>query len=69
MENIERLKREIARREEELAALKVQLVAEEAEVKKHTDHDTKWSWPLQPEDYLRYSRQMIVPGFGLKGKN
>ncbi len=27
-----------------------------------------WKWPLQPEEYRRYSRQLVVPEIGLGGK-
>ena len=26
-----------------------------------------WDWPLAPDEYVRYGRQMIVPGIGLDG--
>lgn len=25
-------------------------------------------WPLSPDEYLRYGRQMIMPDWGLEGK-
>lgn len=66
MENIEKLRNEIKQREEELAALKEQLAVEEAAAK-GSDGGMDWKWPLPQEDYTRYSRQMIVPSFGLQG--
>lgn len=27
-----------------------------------------WKWPLEAHEYERYSRQMIVPNFGLQGQ-
>lgn len=66
MDNIDKLKNEIKQREEELAALKKKLVAEEQSLKEGQDN-TNWSWPLSQGEYTRYSRQMIVPSFGLQG--
>lgn len=66
MDNIEKLRNEIKQREEELAALREKLVVEEAAVKLG-DGGMDWKWPLPQEDYIRYSRQMIVPSFGLQG--
>lgn len=70
MDKIEHLRREIAQREAELADLRARLAAEEklscAESEKKLD-DGEWKWPLEEHDYQRYSRQMIVPNFGLQG--
>lgn len=69
MDKIEHLRKEIAQREAELAELRARLAAEEklrcAESEK--THDEEWKWPLEEHDYERYSRQMIVPNFGLQG--
>lgn len=69
---IDRLRREIAQRESELADLKSQLALAESE-KRTADEashaDGGWKWPLKEDEYERYSRQMIVPNFGLQGKN
>ncbi|KAM0522505.1 hypothetical protein ACHAPE_002096 [Trichoderma viride] len=69
MDKIEHLRREIAQREAELAELRARLAAEEelrcAEGEKL---DEEWKWPLEERDYQRYSRQMIVPNFGLQGQ-
>jgi adenylyltransferase/sulfurtransferase len=72
MDKIEHLRKEIAQREAELAELRARLAAEEEEKlrcaeseKKHDDEE--WKWPLEEQDYQRYSRQMIVPNFGLQG--
>jgi adenylyltransferase/sulfurtransferase len=68
MDKIEHLRKEIAQREAELAELRARLAAEEklrcAESEKL---DEEWKWPLEERDYERYSRQMIVPNFGLQG--
>lgn len=66
-ERIEELRQEIAQREAELADLKSQLI--QAESEEHTAEATQdgWRWPLQAIEYERYSRQMIVPKFGLSG--
>lgn len=76
MHKIDHLRREIARRETELAELKSRLaVAESEERAQKQQHErdddgggeTAWRWPLEEHDYERYGRQMIVPGFGLQG--
>ncbi|KAJ4154125.1 hypothetical protein LMH87_010588 [Akanthomyces muscarius] len=65
---------EIAQRESELADLKSQLaVAESAKREADDGADTSaaqqdWKWPLKEDEYERYSRQMIVPNFGLQGQ-
>lgn len=64
MEKIDHLRREIAQREAELTELRARLAAEE---KLSEKHDEEWKWPLEEHDYERYSRQMIVPNFGLQG--
>ncbi|PTB66833.1 hypothetical protein BBK36DRAFT_1198585 [Trichoderma citrinoviride] len=78
MEKIEHLKREIAQREAELEDLRAQLAeAEKLRVvdndrddEKNLDGDGEeaWKWPLEEHEYERYSRQMIVPNFGLQGQ-
>lgn len=65
MDEIEHLQKEIAKREAELADLKSQLAAAESQ-QKASNNDT-WNWPLEKHEYERYSRQMIVPSFGLEG--
>jgi adenylyltransferase/sulfurtransferase len=80
MDKIEHLKREIAQREAELQDLRKQLAEAEAEkpsVENGRDNTTTsqsdggggegWKWPLEEHEYERYSRQMIVPDFGLQG--
>ncbi|OTA05594.1 hypothetical protein A9Z42_0062840 [Trichoderma parareesei] len=77
MDKIENLKREIAQREAELQDLRKQLAEAEAEtpsVENGRDTTTSqsggegWKWPLEEHEYERYSRQMIVPNFGLQGQ-
>ncbi|OAQ95536.1 molybdenum cofactor biosynthetic protein (CnxF) [Purpureocillium lilacinum] len=77
MHKIDHLRREIARRETELAELKSRLaVAESEERAQKQQHErdddgggeTAWRWPLEEHDYERYGRQMIVPGFGLQAQ-
>lgn len=69
MDKIEHLRKEIAQREAELVDLRARLAAEEelrcAESEKQNGEE--WKWPLEERDYQRYSRQMIVPNFGLQG--
>lgn len=31
--------------------------------------NSHWKWPLNPEEYNRYGRQMIIPDLGLRGCN
>ncbi|KEY68079.1 hypothetical protein S7711_05492 [Stachybotrys chartarum IBT 7711] len=66
MDNIDHLRREIAKREAELEELKSQLAVAESE-ERQDSAPAEWNWPLLPEEYDRYSRQMIVPRFGLQG--
>lgn len=66
MEKIDILRREIAKREVELADLRSQLAVAESEAREGKE---AWKWPLDNHEYERYSRQMIVPSFGLQGKN
>ncbi|PNY25283.1 Adenylyltransferase and sulfurtransferase uba4 [Tolypocladium capitatum] len=67
MDKIDHLRREIAKRESELAHLKSQLAVAESEHGAQ-DESKPWPWPLQHHEYQRYGRQMIVPGFGLQAQ-
>jgi adenylyltransferase/sulfurtransferase len=71
MDKIEQLRRESAEKEAELVQLRAQLVdAEKLSAENENDKDGgegEWKWPLAESDYERYSRQMIVPNFGLQG--
>lgn len=63
----EALREHITATEKELQILKDQLASIEAQP--NMEHDTQKSkWPLTPEEYLRYGRQMIVPSIGIEGK-
>ncbi|KAI9158161.1 Adenylyltransferase and sulfurtransferase uba4 [Paramyrothecium foliicola] len=64
MERIDHLRREIAKRELELADLRSQLALAESDQRQADG----WKWPLEGREYERYSRQMIVPNFGLQGQ-
>ncbi|KAK1241259.1 hypothetical protein MKX08_001233 [Trichoderma sp. CBMAI-0020] len=69
MDKIEHLRKEIAQREAELAELRARLAAEETlRCVESEKSDEEWKWPLEEGDYQRYSRQMIVPNFGLQGQ-
>ncbi|KAH8173521.1 thiF family protein [Sarocladium implicatum] len=68
MERIEQLRQEISNREAELAKLKQELAAAERSQHETDATNDKWKWPLQQYEYERYSRQMIVPNFGLEGQ-
>lgn len=68
MDKIDHLRSEIAKREAELTDLKAKLAFAESEQKVTNDTDAQsWTWPLEKHGYERYSRQMIVPKFGLQG--
>lgn len=66
-ERIEELRLEISMREAELASLKAELAAAEKDAVDQNKSD--WKWPLRPHEYDRYSRQMIVPNFGVEGQS
>ncbi|KYK59028.1 hypothetical protein DCS_00155 [Drechmeria coniospora] len=70
MDRIDRLREEIARRESELADLKSQLAIAEAArtTPLEPKDDPSWPWPLRHDEYQRYGRQMVVPGFGLQAQ-
>jgi len=65
----EALKKQIKDTEEQLLRLKEQLAI--WELSEHTDslpiRDPVTHWPLSPEEYKRYGRQMIVPSIGIQG--
>lgn len=69
MERIDHLRRDIAQRESELASLRAELALAESEerAREHQQdpESSTWQWPLKEVEYERYSRQMIVPKFGL----
>ncbi|KAJ3473895.1 hypothetical protein NLG97_g10081 [Lecanicillium saksenae] len=71
-DKIDRLRREIAQRESELADLNSQLALAESEQRAEEESagaaQRDWKWPLKEDEYERYSRQMIVPNFGLQGQ-
>ncbi|KAL7809774.1 hypothetical protein V8C26DRAFT_411323 [Trichoderma gracile] len=76
MDTIDHLRSEIAQREAELQDLRNQLAAAEAKKSSSAENDRDkksrsgegWKWPLEEHEYERYSRQMIVPDFGLQGQ-
>lgn len=80
MENLEdtcvSLRTQIAATEAQLEGLKRDLANAEAAAKSEAgstgkphkgQDDTGNRWPLLPEEYKRYGRQMIVPQIGLQG--
>ncbi|KAK6698168.1 hypothetical protein SNK05_011016 [Fusarium graminearum] len=67
METVDKLRSEIEKREVELADLRSQLAAAESAARE-TETKESWKWPLDNHEYERYSRQMIVPNFGLQGQ-
>ena len=63
--DLAKLKRELQDAEAAASAAKVQNgINGEAKNK----DDGKRTWPLLPEEYRRYGRQMIVPQLGLQGE-
>lgn len=68
------LRAQIAATESELARLKRDLHSAEQGAASATNGETrnnatgKRNWPLLPEEYRRYGRQMIVPQLGLQGE-
>lgn len=72
MSEIELLRGEIEKRDAELSTLKSKLATlESQEASKEGEGQDKnepnWKWPLSAEEYSRYSRQMMVPKFGIQG--
>ena len=69
MDKIEQLRKDIAEREAELGALRAELALTRTQhVEQETEQETAaWKWPLSRDEYSRYSRQMIVPKFGVQG--
>lgn len=67
---VEALNSLIASKEQELARLKKQLVEAEGADKRASEQaqETPWRWPLKAEEYDRYGRQIILPGFGTDGE-
>lgn len=72
MDSIDDLRREIGRRESELAELRRRLAVAENEERDGSEEARRrrgeWKWPLAEHEYQRYGRQMIVPKFGLHGQ-
>jgi len=70
MDRIDHLRREVSLRESELADLRSQLALAETEhrLASQADLAEPWAWPLSGEEYQRYSRQMIVPNFGIEAQ-
>ncbi|ATY59799.1 Molybdenum cofactor [Cordyceps militaris] len=71
-EDTDRLRAEIAQHESALAELRSQLAAAAERETEDSGHALPprqdWKWPLTEDEYERYSRQMIVPNFGLQGQ-
>jgi len=67
------LRKQIKETENQLKILKEQLAQVEAREldvkigKLGIDSPVTRKWPLEGEEYRRYGRQMIVPGFGIEG--
>lgn len=66
---VQALKEQIAATETELFRLKEQLATIEERQSSGKDETKTSKWPLTPEEYLRYGRQMIVPSIGMEGKS
>lgn len=69
----EKLRQRIVRAEAELQNLRSQLDQIEAEETRQREQvpgngpDPVRRWPLQEEEYQRYSRQLILPSVGVEG--
>ncbi|KAK1716805.1 ThiF family protein [Colletotrichum acutatum] len=72
MSRVEELRRKVAEAELDLKNLKEQLASAEKEAQEEASASSSssqpWKWPLQPEDYERYGRQLIIPQVGVKGQ-
>ncbi|KAK8125141.1 molybdenum cofactor synthesis protein [Apiospora kogelbergensis] len=66
----EQLRSRIAKAEAELRELRSQLSRVEAQEKEEeaSGLDSPWKWPLQPHEYERYARQLILPHVGVAGQ-
>lgn len=62
------LRAQITATEEQLAGLKRDLAHAEAQSERG-DQKVERRWPLLPEEYKRYGRQMIVSQVGLQGEH
>ena len=67
------LRERVETAEKDLADLKAQLAQAEKQARDakrdSTSHATlKGTWPLRPNEYDRYARQMILPDFGVEGE-
>lgn len=72
-ESVEALEKQIAVTEKELQRLRNRLLHLQANESKgketgQNQQDIQRKWPLLPEEYSRYGRQMIVPFFGIQGQ-
>ncbi|KAK7429976.1 hypothetical protein QQZ08_003598 [Neonectria magnoliae] len=68
-QNLQFMRMEVEKRRAELAGFEQMLHALEQQVEqRQADDAPPWKWPLDARDYDRYSRQMIVPGFGLEAQ-
>ncbi|KAL2883286.1 hypothetical protein SGCOL_001480 [Colletotrichum sp. CLE4] len=66
MSKVEELRRKVAEAELDLQNLKEQLASAEQEAQEEEQTSASasaqpWKWPLQPDDYERYGRQLIIP--------
>lgn len=66
---VQALKDQIVVTEKELSRLKEQLASIEENQSSGKDETKASKWPLNPEEYLRYGRQMIVPSIGVGGRS
>ncbi|WYZ42494.1 hypothetical protein EsH8_VI_000193 [Colletotrichum jinshuiense] len=66
MSKVEDLRRKVAEAEAELQSLKADLAKAEKEAQEAPAQP--WKWPLQPEEYERYGRQLIIPSVGVIGQ-
>ncbi|OLN93210.1 Adenylyltransferase and sulfurtransferase uba4 [Colletotrichum chlorophyti] len=69
MGKIEDLRRKVAEAAVELQKLKDELAVAEKEAQEAREAPKEpWRWPLQPDEYERYGRQLIIPNVGIIGQ-
>lgn len=61
------LEAELQAAEAHVASLRQELAKIEDEIAQDENPSTQ-KWPLSPNDYERYGRQIIVPNVGVQGK-
>jgi adenylyltransferase/sulfurtransferase len=74
MADLDEFKDRIIALEAELEALRIDLAEAEANLERQEESNSAElaaapsPWPLRPEEYERYGRQLIIPALGIKGQ-